>query len=42
MLELLETVVRKLVCVVITVTGIEKKTPKVSDDDDDENKFNNI
>jgi len=28
LLELLETVVRKLVSVVITVTGIEKKTPK--------------
>ena len=41
LLELLETVVRKLVSVVITVTGIEKKTPKVSDDDD-ENRFNNI
>ena len=34
LLKLLETVVRKLVSVVTTVTGIEKKTPKVSGDDE--------
>ena len=33
-IELMETVVRKLVSVVIAVTGIENKTPKVSDDDE--------
>ena len=33
-IELMETVVRKLVSVVIAVTGIEIKNPKVSDDDE--------
>ena len=33
-IELMETVARKLVSVVIAVTVIENKTPKVSDDDE--------
>ena len=33
LIELIESVVRNHVSVVITATGIEKKNPKVSDDE---------